>query len=139
MSVTDPIADMLTKIRNASRAKLERVDFLGSHFKAAIADVLKREGFIRSYKWVEADPKQRGAVRQLRVYLKYTGKGKREPVITDLIRASKAGRRKYVGTQQIPKVLGGMGVAILSTPQGVMADVAARKAGVGGELICYVA
>ena len=137
MSVTDPVADMLTKIRNASRAKHERVDILGSHFKAAIADVLKQEGFIRSYKWLEPDPAMgKGHPRTLRVYLKYTAK--REPVITDIDRISKAGRRKYVNTKQIPRVLSGMGIAILSTPQGVMGDAAARKAGIGGEVICHV-
>lgn len=137
MSMTDPIADMLTKIRNASRAKHERVDMVGSRFKAAVAEVLKQEGFIRSYKWLEPDPSAgQGQLRRLRVYLKYTAK--REPVITDIVRASKAGWRKYVGTKRIPRVLSGMGTAILSTSKGVMADGAARKAGVGGELICYV-
>ena len=137
MSVTDPIADMLTKIRNASNAKQERVDILGSHFKAAIAQVLKQEGFIRSYKWLDADPSAgAGHPRTLRLYLKFTGK--RQPVISELRRVSKAGRRRYVGTKKIPKILSGMGIAILSTPQGVMADNAARKAGVGGEVICYV-
>ena len=137
MSVTDPIADMLTKIRNASRAKHERVEISGSHFKAAIAEVLKREGFIRSYKWLDADPAAgKGHPRAIRVYLKYTAK--REPVISDITRASKAGRRKYVNTKHIPRVLSGMGIAILSTTQGVMADATARKTGVGGEVICYV-
>ena len=137
MSVTDPIADMLTKIRNASRAKQERVDVSGSHFKAAIAEVLKHEGFIRSYKWLEADPAAgKGHPRTLRLYLKFTAK--REPVIAELQRVSKAGRRRYVNVKKIPRVLSGMGIAILSTPKGVMSDSVARKTGVGGEVICYV-
>ena len=137
MSMTDPIADMLTKIRNASRAKHERVDMVGSRFKAAIAEVLKQEGYIRSYKWVEPDPTTgKGQLRTLRIYLKFTAK--REPVITEIVRVSKAGRRRYVTAQKIPRVLSGMGIAVLSTSRGIMADGPARKAGVGGELICYV-
>ena len=135
--MSDPIADMLTKIRNASRAKQAHVDVTGSHFKAAIADVLKQEGFIRSVKWMEADPAAgTGGRRHLRLYLKFSSK--RAPIITDIVRISKSGRRHYVTAERIPRVLSGMGIAILSTPQGVMADGAARKAGVGGEVICYV-
>ena len=137
MSITDPIADMLTKIRNASAAKHERVDMVGSHFKVAIADVLKREGFIRSYKSIEPAPEiGKGQLKTLRVYLKFTAK--REPVVTNIVRVSKAGRRRYTNTKRIPKVLSGMGIAILSTTKGVMVDTDARKAGLGGELICYV-
>ena len=137
MSLTDPIADLLTKIRNASRARHERVEVSGSHFKAAIAEVLKREGFIRSFKWLEPDPAAgKGHPRTLRLYLKFTAK--REPVITNIIRISKAGRRRYVNAQHLPRVLSGMGIAILSTPRGVMSDSDARKAGLGGEVVCYV-
>ena len=136
-SATDPVADMLTKIRNASRAKHERVDISGSHFKAAIADVLKQEGYIRSYKWLEAAPGLgAGHPRTLRVYLKYTAK--REPVISNIVRVSKSGRRKFVDTKHLPRVLSGMGIAILSPSRGVMGDAAARQSGVGGEVICYV-
>lgn len=137
MSVTDPIADMLTQVRNASAARHERVDVVGSRLALALADVLKREGFIRSYKVLEATPAPgKGRPKTLRIYLKYTSQ--REPVMTQLMRVSKAGRRRYVRATRIPRVQSGMGVAILSTSQGLMTDSAARKAGVGGELICYV-
>ena len=137
MSITDPVGDMLTKIRNASLAKHERVDLAGSHFQAAIADVLKQEGFIRSYKWLEGDAGAgKGGRRTLRVYLKFSAK--RAPIITSIKRVSRPGRRAYVQRGRIPRVLEGMGIVVLSTPQGVMADSAARKAGVGGEVICYV-
>ena len=134
ISTTDPVADMLTKIRNASRARHERVEVSGSRFKAAIADVLKQEGFIRSYKWLEADPQAgQGHPRTLRLYLKYTAK--REPVISNIVRVSKSGRRKIVDAKHLPRVLSGMGIAILSTSRGVMGDAAARQSGVGGEVV----
>ncbi len=139
MSATDPIADMLTRLQNASRARHERVDVPGSRVKAAIADVLKQEGFIRSYKWLE-EAFTRGAGhtkrRTLRIYLKF-GQG-RQPILSRAVRVSRPGRRRYVQTHAIPRILGGIGMAILSTPKGILSGAAARKAQVGGELLCYI-
>ena len=129
--VTDPIADMLTRIRNASRAEHEKVDIPSSRLKVRIAEILKDEGFIKNFRLIE--DKQQG---MLRVYLKY-GPG-HERMISGLLRVSKPGRRVYVGADQIPSVLGGMGVAILSTSQGLLTDREARKAKVGGEVLGYV-
>ena len=131
MAMTDPIADMLTRIRNANQALLEKVDMPASRFKVELAKILKAEGFIRAYKLI--DDNKQGI---LRVYLKY-GPGQ-ERVITGLRRVSKPGRRLYVGADKIPSVLGGMGVAILSTPRGVMPDREARRQRVGGEVLCFV-
>ena len=130
-TVTDPIADMLTRIRNGSMAEHEKVDIPASKLKVRIAELLKEEGFIKNFRLIE-DRKQ----GILRVYLKY-GPGQ-ERVITGLRRVSKPGRRLYVGADKIPSVLGGMGVAVLSTPRGVLADREARRQRVGGEVLCFV-
>jgi small subunit ribosomal protein S8 len=129
--VTDPIADMLTRIRNGSGAEHEKVDIPASRLKVRLAEILKAEGFIKNYRVIE-DKRQ----NVLRVYLKY-GPGQ-ERVITGIRRVSKPGRRLYVGAEKVPSVLGGMGVAILSTPRGVLTDRDSRKAKVGGEVLCYV-
>ncbi|HHV61726.1 MAG TPA: 30S ribosomal protein S8 [Firmicutes bacterium] len=131
MVSTDPIADMLTRIRNASTANHEVVDVPASKIKREIARVFKEEGFIRDYELID-DGKQ----GILRLYLKY-GPNKQK-VISGLKRISKPGLRVYVGKDELPRVLGGLGVAILSTPKGIMADKKARKEKVGGEVICYV-
>ena len=129
--VTDPIADMLTRIRNGSMAEHEKVDIPASKLKARVAEILKDEGFIKNFRLIE--DKRQGV---LRVYLKY-GAGQ-ERVITGIRRVSKPGRRLYVAADKVPSVLGGMGVAILSTPRGVLTDRESRKAKVGGEVLCYV-
>jgi len=129
--VTDPIADMLARIRNGSMAEHEKVDIPASKLKLRIAELLKEEGFIKNFRLIE-DRKQ----GILRLYLKY-GPGQ-ERVITGLRRVSKPGRRLYVAADKIPSVLGGMGVAILSTPRGVMPDREARRQRVGGEVLCFV-
>lgn len=131
MSMTDPIADMLTRLRNANMAKLQKVDIPSSNLKVNIATVLRSEGFIKNYK-VIADDKQ----GVLRIYLKYIDE--KDGVITEIKRISKPGSRVYVRGDSIPKVKNGMGVAILSTSKGVVADKAARVAGVGGEVLCTV-
>ena len=131
MTMTDPIADMLTRIRNANVARHEVVEIPGSRMKQAIAEILKAEGFIRDYEYV--NDKKQGV---LKVYLKY-GPNK-ERVISDLRRISKPGLRVYVGRNEIPRVLKGLGIAILSTPRGVMSDKQARREGVGGEVLCKV-
>lgn len=131
MVLTDPIADMLTRIRNASSVKHESVDIPGSKFKAEVANILKEEGYIREYKQIEDD--KQGT---LRIYLKY-GPNK-EKVISGIKRISKPGLRVYVNKDEVPRVLGGLGIAILSTSNGVMTDKNARKSNVGGEVICYV-
>jgi small subunit ribosomal protein S8 len=129
--VTDPIGDMLTRIRNGSMAEHEKVDLPSSKLKVRIAELLKEEGFIKNFRLIE-DRKQ----GILRVYLKY-GPGQ-ERVITGLRRVSKPGRRLYVAADKIPSVLGGMGVAVLSTPRGVLPDREARRQRVGGEVLCFV-
>jgi small subunit ribosomal protein S8 len=129
--VTDPIADMLARIRNCGMAEQEKVDIPASKLKIRIAELLKEEGFIKNFRVIE-DRKQ----GTLRVYLKY-GPGQ-ERVITGLRRVSKPGRRLYVGADRIPSVLGGMGMAILSTPRGLLPDREARRQRVGGEVLCYV-
>lgn len=131
MSMTDPIADMLTRIRNASMAKLQKVDIPSSTLKVSLANVLRAEGFIKNYK-VIADQKQ----GVLRVYLKYIDE--KDPVISEIKRVSKPGGRRYVKSDDIPTIKNGLGVAILSTSKGLLADKAAREAGVGGEVICTV-
>jgi len=131
MVMTDPIADMLTRIRNASSVKHESVDIPRSKLKEEMARILKDEEFIREYKVLE-DNKQ-GVIR---VYLKYdSDKGQ---VIKGLKRISKPGLRVYANKEEVPRVLGGLGIAILSTSQGIITDSVARKQGVGGEVICYV-
>ncbi|HEX9179755.1 MAG TPA: 30S ribosomal protein S8 [Burkholderiales bacterium] len=132
MSFTDPIGDMLTRIRNASSARHEKVLVPASRLKARIAEVLKEEGFIKDFVMHKDESKQ-GAIT---ILLKYTPE--REPAINDIKRVSKPGLRRYVATGSIPRVLNGMGIAILSTSKGVMVDREARKQKVGGELICTV-
>ncbi len=131
MSFTDPIGDMLTRIRNASSARHEKVLVPKSRLKVRIAEVLRDEGFIKDFV-VHQDGVQ-GAIT---VILKYSAD--REPAISDIKRVSKPGLRRYVATDSIPRVLNGMGIAILSTSKGVMVDREARKQKVGGELICTV-
>ncbi len=128
---TDPIADMLTRIRNAVRAKHARVDLPSSKLKIEIARILKEEGYLTNYKVVEEKGK-----KTLRVFLRYTPD--RHGVITDLKRVSRPGSRRYVGKTDIRAVVGGMGIAIVSTPRGLMTGHSARKEGVGGELLCEV-
>jgi small subunit ribosomal protein S8 len=131
MSFTDPIGDMLTRIRNASSARHEKVLIPASRLKLRIAEVLKEEGFIKDYVRHEEGPQ--GAIT---ILLKYASD--RAPAITDIKRVSKPGLRRYVPTESIPRVLNGMGIAILSTSKGVLVDREARKQKVGGELICTV-
>jgi small subunit ribosomal protein S8 len=128
---SDPIADFLTRIRNASRAEHEKVDIPSSKLKLRMAEILKDEGFIKNFRVIE-DNKQ----GMLRVYLKY-GAGS-EKIISGIVRVSKPGRRIYVTKDRIPSILGGMGVAILSTSQGVMTDRQVRKQHLGGEVLAYV-
>jgi len=129
--VVDPIADMLTRIRNANTVNHDRVEMPGSKLKRAIAEILKNEGFIRDFEWVEQGPQG-----VLRLYLKY-GPSKSK-VISGLRRISKPGLRVYARKYEVPKVLGGLGVAILSTSRGLMTDKRARAEGLGGEVLCYV-
>jgi len=128
---SDPIADFLTRIRNASRAEHEKVDIPSSKLKLRMAEILKDEGFIKNFRVIE-DNKQ----GTLRVYLKY-GAGN-EKIISGIVRVSKPGRRVYVTKDKIPSILGGMGVAILSTSHGVMTDRQVRKQQLGGEVLAYV-
>ena len=129
--LSDPVADLLTRIRNASRAEHEKVDIPASKLKLRIAEVLKEEGFIKNFRLIE-DNKQ----GMLRVYLKYGAGG--EKMISGLIRVSRPGRRVYVTKDKVPSILGGMGVAILSTSRGVMADRDTKKQQLGGEVLAYV-
>ncbi|KAB0669348.1 30S ribosomal protein S8 [Oryzomonas sagensis] len=131
MSMTDPIADMLTRIRNANMVKLQKVDIPSSNLKVNIANVLKQEGFIKNYK-VISDNLQ----GVLRIYLKYIDE--KDSVINEIKRVSKPGGRVYSKAEDIPVVKNGIGVAILSTSKGIITDNAARQAGVGGELICTI-
>jgi len=131
MVMTDPIADYLTRIRNANMVYKETVEISSSKMKKALTEILKREGYIKDYEYIE-DGKQ----GVLRLYLKYGPN--REKVITDLKRISKPGMRVYVNKDEIPRVLGGLGIAIISTSKGILTDKEARKEGVGGEVICYV-
>jgi small subunit ribosomal protein S8 len=132
MSMTDPIADMLTRIRNGIQARHERVELPVSKLKVEIAKILKSEGFISNYKVVEEDKPQ----GTLRVYLKYSDDG--EPVIHGIERISRPGRRVYRGKEEIPRVLGGLGLAIISTSKGVLSGAEAARNGVGGEVLCQV-
>ena len=131
MAMTDPIADMLTRIRNANQALLEKVDMPASRLKVEIAKTLKAEGFIRAFKLI--DDNKQGV---LRVYLKF-GPGN-ERVILGLRRVSRPGLRVYRKSRQIPSVVSGVGVAIVSTPQGIMSGKQARERSLGGEVLCYV-
>jgi len=130
-AVTDPIADMLTRIRNGIRARYQRVDMPSSRLKVEVARVLKEEGYISNYKVGEE-----GKKKVLKVFLRYGANG--ESAISTLERVSKPGRRVYVGADEIPRIMGGLGVNILTTPRGVMTGKSARKAGVGGEVLCSV-
>jgi small subunit ribosomal protein S8 len=131
MTMTDPIADMLTRIRNAARNHSKSVDCPSSKVKEAIAAVLREEGFIEDFRLAEA-----GAHKTLRLYLKYGSDG--EKIINEIERVSKPGRRSYVGSDEIPRVLDGLGISILSTPAGVLSDRKCRQLKVGGELLCTV-
>jgi len=131
MSMTDPLADMLTRIRNANMAKLESTDIPSSKLKLQIAQILKQEGYLKDYILIEDN--RQGV---LRVYLKY-GPDTRG-LIEGIKRISKPGRRVYVKKEQIPKVLGGLGIAIISTSKGIMTDSEVRKLNLGGELLCTV-
>ncbi|WP_425059822.1 30S ribosomal protein S8 [Sporomusa carbonis] len=131
MVMTDPIADMLTRIRNANSVYHDKVEIPASKIKQAVVQILKDEGFIRDYDMIE-DGKQ----GMLRVSLKYGPN--REKVITGIKRISKPGLRVYAKKEQLPRVLGGLGIAIISTSKGIMTDKAARKEGLGGEVIAYV-
>jgi small subunit ribosomal protein S8 len=136
--MTDPISDMLTRLRNAVSAKHARVDLPASKLKAEIARILQDEGYIQGFRLIE-EPAERdgGQPRQLiRVFLKYGPRG--EKVISGLERISRPGRRVYLGVEDVPIVLGGLGTSILTTSRGVMTGRAARKAGVGGEVLCNV-
>ncbi|MCX8030454.1 MAG: 30S ribosomal protein S8 [Thermodesulfovibrionales bacterium] len=129
--LTDPIADMLTRIRNAVRIKNERIDIPASRMKVEIAKILKEEGFIKSYKILK--DKKQGI---LRLMPKYAPDG--SPIISGLKRVSTPGRRVYVGKDEVPWVMGGVGIAILTTSKGILTDKKCRKEGVGGEVICYI-
>jgi small subunit ribosomal protein S8 len=131
MSMTDPLADMFTRIRNGSKAKFEKVDVPSSHLKREVAKILKEEGFIKNYKTVTDDQKHEA----IRIFLKYdeTRKG-----IIHIRRVSKPGRRIYAQSDRIPSIMGGLGISILSTSKGVLTDQSARKANVGGEVLCHV-
>lgn len=132
--MTDPIADMLTRLRNAVHARHPRVDVPTSRLKAEIARILEREGYIQGFKMVEpADTSESGVIR---IQLKYGPRG--EQVITGISRVSRPGRRVYFGRNDVPKVMGGLGTAILTTSHGVMTGRDAVKAGVGGEVLCNI-
>lgn len=136
--MTDPISDMITRIRNAVTAKRTRVDIPASKLKAEIARILQDEGYIQGFRLVEepAEKANRQSRQVIRLFLKYGPRG--EKVITGLLRISRPGRRVYLGVEDVPHVLGGLGTNILTTPQGVMTGRAARAAGVGGEVLCNV-
>lgn len=129
--MTDPIADMLTRVRNAYAAKHQKVDVPASNLKIEIARILKEEGFISNYKIIGEN-----AVKNIRIYLKYGTKG--EHVLSKLERVSRPGCRVYVSGASVPKVLGGMGINILSTSRGLMTDRRARREKIGGELLCRI-
>lgn len=131
MSLTDPVADFLARIRNAIGARHQKLDVPASKLKLELARILKEEGYIANFKQVEE-----GGFKVLRVYLKYGANN--EAVITNLARVSRPGCRVYVGRNEIPRVLGGLGINILTTPKGVMTGRQARKQGVGGEVLCEI-
>ncbi|MDO4987942.1 MAG: 30S ribosomal protein S8 [Synergistes sp.] len=133
MHITDPVADMLTRIRNANTVYLDTVDMPLSKLRLEMARILKEEGYIRSYKTI-TDAKQ--PVPVLRVVMSYGPQ--KERVIQGLRRISKPGRRIYVGKDELPRVMGGLGIALISTSAGLMTDASARKRGLGGEVVCYV-
>jgi len=132
MSMSDPIADMLTRIRNANTAKHDTIDVPSSKVKEAIANILTNEGYIQGFEIVED-----GVKKTMRITLKY-GKNKNEKVISGIKRISKPGLRVYANTDELPRVLGGLGTAIVSTNKGIITDKEARKLGVGGEVIAFV-
>ncbi len=132
MTMSDPIADMLTRIRNANTAKHDTVDVPASKMKIAIADILLNEGYIAKYDIVED-----GNFKTIRITLKY-GVDKNEKVISGLKRISKPGLRVYASSEELPRVLGGLGTAIISTNQGVITDKEARKLQIGGEVLCFI-
>lgn len=129
--MTDPIADMLTRIRNAVLIKNEKIDMPASRIKVEIAKILKEEGFVKSYKIIK--DKKQGI---LRLTPKYAPDGK--PIITGLKRISTPGRRVYIGKDEIPKVIGGIGIAIITTSKGILTDKECRMESVGGEVLCYI-
>ena len=133
MTTNDPIADMLTRIRNANTAKHDTVDIPASKMKIAIADILVDEGYIKKYELVDGE----NGFKDIRVTLKYND-NKKEKVLTGLKRISKPGLRIYAGKDELPKVLGGLGIAIISTNNGVITDKKARELGVGGEVLAFV-
>ena len=132
MTMSDPIADMLTRIRNANTAKHDTVDVPASKMKVAIAEILLREGYIKKFDILED-----GNFKTIRIELKY-GVDKNDKVITGIKRISKPGLRVYAGAEDMPKVLGGLGIAIVSTNQGIITDKKARELGVGGEVLAFV-
>ena len=132
MTMSDPIADMLTRIRNANTAKHDTVDVPASKMKLAIADILLEEGYIRKYDIIEE-----GSFKTIHITLKY-GADKNEKIISGIKRISKPGLRVYAGKEDMPKVLGGLGIAIVSTNQGVITDKKARELGVGGEVLAFI-
>ncbi len=131
MSVHDPIADMLTKIRNASRSKHEKVDIPISKLKVEIVKILKNEGFVKNFKLVEEQGKN-----VIRIFLKFAEDG--EPVIQGLTRVSKPGKRVYKGTDEVPRIFNGLAITIISTSKGVITGKKARQQNIGGEVLCYV-
>ena len=131
MTISDPIADMLTRIRNATMARHDAVLVSSSRLKLAIAKILKEEGFIKDFEVVRAE-----SHKNIKLYIKYQDRN--QPVLTGLERVSKPGLRIYVEKKEIPRVYGGIGIAILSTPKGVMTGRQAWHQGIGGELLCYV-
>jgi len=131
--MTDPIADMVTRIRNAVHARHQRVDLPASRFKADIARILEKEGYIQGFKMLDASAGPQGLIR---IFLKYGPRG--ENVISGLERVSRPGRRVYFGREDVPRVMGGLGTSILTTSRGVMTGQDAVKAGVGGEVLCNI-
>ena len=131
MMISDPVADMLTRIRNGLAAHHTKVDVPASRLKTEIARILREEGYVANFKLAEE-----GSHKLIRIYLKYTPGN--EPVISRIERVSRPGSRVYVGSQGIPRVLGGMGINILTTPRGVMTGRSAKKEGLGGEILCQV-
>ncbi len=131
MSFTDPVADLLTRIRNAINARQQKLDVPASKLKMEIARILKEEGYLANYKAMEENGR-----KLLRLYIKYGSNN--DAAITNLARISRPGCRVYVGHNEIPRVLGGLGISILTTPKGVMTGRQARKSGVGGEILCEV-
>mgnify|MGYP001493421733 FL=1 len=131
MSMSDPLGDMLTRIRNGQNARKSVVSSPASQFRSNVLEVLKREGYIRNYSSVDVRP----GLKELKIELKYH---EGQPVISEIKRVSRPGRRVYFGLRDLPRVYNGLGIAILSTPRGVLSDTEARTAKVGGEVLCHV-